>query len=97
MNVDEFARWVNENPTACPALWFSDRLYLEYAGNITAGVEQGDYMDLAHAARLPYVDAITLDTRIRDYAERTARKVADRVDYVGRVFPNLAEVVNRPG
>lgn len=89
-----FAFSVTEAPTRCPSLWFFHQFYLEYTGNVGASIDPGDYLDLSHASRVPYVDALTLDRRMKNYGEQAIRKITKYgIDYSGRLFPNLAQVI----
>ena len=92
----EFAEWAYDNPAEYPGMSFFNRMYLEYASNSRDVVQSGDHFDFSHAARIPYVDALTLDRRMRGYANQTIRQLQrfPGCDYSGRVFDDLSAVVN---
>jgi hypothetical protein len=72
---DEFAEWVYQNPHRCPGLRLSHETYRALMVNYTDVPETSDFSDLAHIAAVPYVDAATLDRRMRHYCGAASRKM----------------------
>ena len=89
---DEFAGWIYSDPNRCPGLRLNHEVYRALMQNYTDIPERGDFADLAHIGLIPYVDAATLDRRMRNYCNFAARelsKAGATVDYAGRVYEDL--------
>jgi hypothetical protein len=90
---DEFAEWVYRNPNRCPGLRLNHEMYRSLMSNYTDAPEAGDFSDLALVFALPYVDAATMDRRMRHYCGVASRKIlrfGGAVDYAARVYENVA-------
>lgn len=95
---EEFAEWVYADPSRCPGLRLNHEAYRALLENYTDIPERGDFADLAHIATIPYVEAATLDRRMRNYCRRAAGQMLAAgalIDYAGRVYENLADVMQR--
>ena len=60
--------------------------------------EVGDFSDLAHVFAVPYVDAATLDRRMRHYCNAVSLKMVglgSAADYSIRIYENLATLMDR--
>ena len=64
---DEFALWIYRDPNRCPGFRLNHELFRSVTANYQDVPEASDFTDLALTFALPYVDAATLDRRIRDY------------------------------
>ena|ERR1700722_3602988 len=90
---DEFAEWVYRNPDRCPGLRLNHEMYRALMANYTDVPETADFSDLAHVFALPYVDAITLDRRMRHYDGVASRKIlrfGGAVSYEARTYEDAA-------
>lgn len=64
--------------------------------NHTDVPEVGDFVDLNLIFAVPYVDAATLDNRMREYCSQAAGSLVRlglAVDYRDRLYRNLSEVM----
>jgi hypothetical protein len=94
----EFALWIYENPNRCPGLRLNHEIFRSITANYQNVVEASDFTDLALTFALPYVDAATLDRRIRDYCQRACRKLSKlnvTHNYRERVYDDVADVIRR--
>jgi hypothetical protein len=60
--------------------------------------EVGDFSDLAHIFSIPYVEAATLDNRMRTYCSQASHRLARLragPDYRDRLYRGLAELIQR--
>jgi hypothetical protein len=95
---DEFAEWLYKNPNRCPGLRLSHEMFRAITSNYGDQPQVGDFGDLGQIFAIPYVDAATLDNRIRDYLRTASRKVirmGGSHSFGDRVFRDLAEVIAR--
>ena len=93
---DEFAEWVYANPVRCPGLRLNHETFRALMANYEDIPETGDFSDLAHIFAVPYVEAATLDRRMRHYCGIASRKIlrfGAEVDYRDRLFHNLAAIL----
>jgi len=72
---DEFAEWVYKKPDRCLGLRLSHEVFRALTANYGDEPEAGDFSDLSQVFAVPYVDAATLDNRIRDYCRIASRKI----------------------
>jgi len=93
---DEIALWVYRDPNRCPGLRLNHEIFRSLTGNYEDIPEASDFTDLALTFALPYVDAATLDRRIRDYCQRASRKLS-KLDvahnYRERIYDDLADLL----
>jgi hypothetical protein len=95
---DEFAEWLYKNPNRCPGLRLSHEMFRAITSNYGDRPQVGDFGDLGQVFTIPYIDAATLDNRIRDYLRIASRKIIRMggLDNFGdRVCRDLAEVMAR--
>jgi hypothetical protein len=95
---EEFARWVYRDPRRCPGLRLNHEVYRRLMRNHTDVPEVGDFVDLNLIFAVPYVDAITLDNRIREYCSQAARslmRVGLAVDYRDRLYRDLPSLIQK--
>jgi len=93
---EEFARWVYSNPRRCPGLRLNHEVYRRLMRNYADVPEVGDFVDLNLIFAVPYVDAATLDNRMREYCSQAARSLTRlglAVDYSDRLYRDLASVM----
>jgi len=95
---DEFALWVYRDPDRCPGIRLNHEIFRSLTGNYQDIPEASDFTDLAFTFALPYVDAATLDRRIRDYCQRASRKLCRFKavhNYRHRVYDDVADLLRR--
>jgi len=95
---EEFARWIYSDPRRCPGLRLNHEVYRRLMRNYTDVPEVGDFVDLNLIFAIPYVDAATLDHRMREYCSQAARslmRVGLAVDYRERLYRDLAAIMER--
>ncbi len=93
--IKAFARWVRENPARCPGYRQSYEMYHAIQANSSDIPKDGDIPDMAHIAALPYVDFLTLDRRMMNYATHIGSKLLKNISsppYQTRLFRSLAEM-----
>jgi hypothetical protein len=94
--VVDFASWVHADARRCPALRLGHEVYNEIVKNINDIPESGDIPDMALIRVIPYVDAVTLDRRMRGYCSQVCQKLQKAlpaINYVNRIFANLQELI----
>lgn len=64
---------MSQNAERCPSLRLTHELYYQLVRDKTATLDPNDFPDLAHALAIPYVDLVTLDGTMREYARRACR------------------------
>lgn len=95
---EEFARWVYANPQRCPGLRLNHEMFREITRNYQDMPEVGDFVDLNFVFAVPYVEAITLDRRMREYYSRAARRLVRgglSVDYRDRLYRDLPSLMQK--
>jgi hypothetical protein len=65
--VEPFADYLDYHPEACPGWRTFSNAQSNFTNNIADLGEPGDPDDYAHISAVPYVDAATLDNRMRGY------------------------------
>lgn len=89
--LDNFAKWIYETPTRCPAVRLSYEVFHQLRRNIGDQPSANDFGDFAHVQCVPYVDLITLDRRMSDYVRRATQGWDS--DLTGKVKHNLDAVL----
>jgi len=95
---DEFADWVYQNPDTCSGLRLNHETYRALMSNYGDIPETADFSDLAHVTAIPYLEAATLDRRMRDYCARASAKMVRAgaaIDYRDRVYRDVADLLQR--
>jgi hypothetical protein len=95
---EEFARWIYSDPRRCPGLRLNHEVYRRLMRNHTDVPEVGDFVDLNLIFAVPYVDAATLDNRMREYCSQAAGSLVRLglvVDYRNRLYRNLVDVMQK--
>lgn len=95
---EEFKRWVHANPNRCPGFRLNHEVYRALMANYGDIPEAADFSDLAHVAAIPYVDAGTLDRRMRHYCSVASRKITrlgGACSYDDRLYRDVAEFMHR--
>jgi hypothetical protein len=95
---DEFALWLYQNPNRCPGLRLGHEMQRAILANENDVPQVGDVFDRALICTLPYVDAVTLDRRMRHYCAGASRKMlrfGSAHNYNDRVYENLASLMAR--
>lgn len=88
--VEALSSWTWDQPSRCPSMRWGYELYHQILRNTTDRAGGSDIGDLTHAGCLPYVDAMTLDRRMRNYVVQADQALS--TDYATRVFADFAEV-----
>lgn len=95
-DVSALSNWVYSDPARCPGLHMYYDMCYELLGATKDKMKENDIQDFAYLYAIPYVDAITLDRRIRGYAASVAqrlKKLNPDVDYTNRLFQNFESVM----
>ena len=72
--------------------------YRALVANYTDIPETADFSDLAHISALPYVEAATMDRRMRHYCAVAARKImrfGSAVNYADRLYRDVGDFMQR--
>jgi hypothetical protein len=88
--VETLADWVWASPYRCPAIRLGYEVYHQILRNLTDKAGKADMGDLSHVGCLPYVDAMTLDRRMRNYVAQADRALC--TDYSSRVFEHFEQL-----
>ena len=89
-STDALSKWIFENPSRCPALRLGYEVFHKLVRNLTDSGENSDIPDFAHISCLPYVDAITLDNRMRGYVAQVDKSIG--TNYSKNIYRNLDEI-----
>lgn len=95
---DEFAEWVYARANRCPGLRLNHETYRMLMANYTDIPETADFSDLAHVSAIPYVDAATLDNRMRHYCTAASREIMNfgaTYNYAVRLYEDVAALIQR--
>lgn len=95
---DEFAEWLYKDPNRSPGLRLNHEMFRAITSNYGDRPQVGDFGDLGQVFAIPYIDAATLDNRIRDYLRTASRKVVrmgGNRNFNDRVFRDVGEVMVR--
>lgn len=93
---DELAEWLYKNPNRCPGLRLSHEMFRAITSNYGDRPQVGDFGDLGQVFAVPYIDAATLDNRIRDYLRTASRKIVrmgGMHNFSDRVYRDLADLI----
>ena len=95
---EEFGEWVYADAGRCPGIRLHHETYRKLLANCQDIPEVGDFSDLAHVFAIPYVEAATLDNRMREYCSQASRQLLAAgltFDYRTRLYSNLRELMDR--
>lgn len=95
---DEFGEWVYASPNRCPGLRLHHETYRALMANYTDVPETADFSDLAHVLAIPYVDAATIDRRMRHYCSIASRKMlrfGAANNYADRLYQDVATLMQQ--
>lgn len=93
LDNEQFAQWVYESPSRCPALRLSYEVYHAIQKNLGDVPKDSDIPDFAHLMCTPYVDLITLDRRIRNYVGQVASRIG--LPYKDKVCKDVGAVLDK--
>jgi hypothetical protein len=88
--TDALSEWIYENPAQCPALRLGYEVFHKVLRNLTDIAKESDIPDFAHICCVPYVDAITLDNRIRGYVAQVDQSIG--TNYSRHIYRNTREI-----
>ncbi len=88
--ITDLANWIWNSTTRCPSMRLGYEVYHQILRNISDAQAESDIGDLTHIGCIPYVDAITLDRRMRGYVNQA--DVAFKSRYNCKVFSNFDEL-----
>lgn len=88
--VGELARWIYDTPSRCPAQRLGYEVFHKLLRNLTDNGEDSDIPDFAHISCVPYVDAVTLDNRMRGYVDQVDRSIG--TNFSQKVHRNLEAI-----
>jgi len=86
-SINDLASWIWDLPSRCPALRLGYEAFHKITRNLTDSGEDSDIPDFAHIDCVPYVDAITLDRRMRGYIQQVDRSIG--TDYSQKIFNDI--------
>jgi hypothetical protein len=95
---DEFGAWVYANPNRCPGLRLNHEIFRALTANYDDVPEASDFADLALTCVVPYVDAVTLDRRMRNYCGIASRRMIEfgaASNFRDRVYDDVADLLQR--
>lgn len=95
---EELASWIYGRADRCPGLRFHHEVYRALMENYQDIPEAADFSDFAHVGAIPYVDAATLDNRMRHYcgvASQRILRAGGAHDYSERLYRDLRDFVHR--
>ena len=92
---DAFVDWVYANPARCPGVRLNHEVFRSLLANTNDVPETADFTDLAHVYALPYLEATTLDNRIRHYCRVASDTLFAQMGfrYSDRVHRNLIAIL----
>jgi hypothetical protein len=93
-----FIRSVYLDARRCPGYRLNHEVFRALTLNRKDNPQAGDFTDYALISTIPYVDAITLDRRMRAYVEQASRKMSAvnaTVDYRTRVYDDVGDLMRR--
>ncbi len=85
--IAALANWIWDTTTRCPSMRLGYEVYHQILRNTSDAQAESDIGDLTHVGCIPYVDAITLDRRMRGYISQADKALESR--YACKVFSNL--------
>jgi hypothetical protein len=97
VDLTAFGNWIYSNPDRCPGFRLHYNTYHELVANVRDIPKDSDLPDFAQIQPIPYVDAITMDRRMRDYTGRVSRRLHKEygsTNYAERIFPKLAPLLD---
>jgi len=89
-SINDLASWIWEQPSRCPALRLGYEVFHKITRNLTDGGENSDIPDFTHIDNIPYVDAITLDRRMRGYVQQVDLSIV--TNYSQKVFNDIHDI-----
>ena len=92
-DVNELGRWIHAEPARCPAERLVYEVYHKILKNMQDVPEESDLEDFQHVSCIPYVDAITLDRRMRGYVSQAAMGLG--IPYDERVAGEVTDLLER--
>lgn len=69
----QFAEWTYKDIARCPSIRLGFEVYHKIVKNIGDTPKEGDIGDFKHMHCIPYVDVITLDSRMHSYVNQASR------------------------
>jgi len=91
--LSDFANWIYENPSRCPAIRLGYEVWHKIVKNKTDPLEDSDMEDYQHLTCLPYVDFMTLDRRMHGYVSQASASVS--LDHRDRIFKSIQNLLCR--
>jgi hypothetical protein len=92
-SLERLARCIYDDGSIVPGWRLSHFVYAAFCDNVNDHGECGDPPDYSHVTAAPYVDAMTLDNRMRGYYRSAIAKLQERYPNVNyyrhRAFRNL--------
>lgn len=94
-SLRDLAEWIYRKPSRCPSLRLKYEVYHAILKNLTDIPKDGDIPDFGHLGCTPYVDLITLDSRMYAYVDQVIASSA--FPYQQRICKNVEEVLEELG
>lgn len=89
-NIGDLSSWICENTHRCPAQRLGYEVFHKLLKNLMDSGEDSDIPDFAHISCTPYVDAITLDNRMRGYVAQVDQSIG--TNFSEKAYRNVDEI-----
>jgi len=73
IDTNALSDWIYDNPSRCPGVRIGYEVFHQIRKNRKDQSGKSDFGDFAHVECLPYIDLMTLDSRMANYVERATR------------------------
>jgi hypothetical protein len=97
-DMPDFLSWLFEQPTRCPGVRLGFEVSCQLALDPGDVPKDGDLVDFALLRAIPYVDAVTLDRRIRHYCRGALRRLEKKhaaLNFSERIFNDVGGLMSR--
>ena len=88
--VQELSEWISEFPSRSPAGRLGYEVFHKLLRNLTDDGEDSDIPDFAHISCTPYVDAMTLDSRMRGYVAQVDKSIGS--NFSQKLYRNVKDI-----
>ena len=96
--MPDFVTWLFENPTRCPGVRLGFEVSCQLACDVGDVPKDGDLVDFALLRAVPYVDAVTLDKRIRHYCRGALARLEKEhmtLRFSRRIFSDVGDFMDK--
>jgi len=89
--TQDLAKWIYSSPIRCPSQRLGYEVFHKLQRNLNDKGEHSDIPDFSHISCIPYVDAITLDNRMRGYLAQVDQNIGFK--YTNKIRHNIHGIV----